>query len=206
MKALIISDDINVINPLKAFIKNQAMEVITYKWLLKALDNIEEISPDVIFVSAVEYPRHWKTLTQYVRSGIGAEKVCIFLYNKDQFTEEEKDKISALGINGTLNDFSDESLNQVKNTINLFFNASGFFILQNKNTKSLFENTAKEISDNTFLLNMSNDISNYHENDYLKNITFYNNEKIINFSGKIQKIDYTSESLTIIAKEVYDTF
>ena len=55
MKALIISEDEKVYTTLDEILKNANYDTIIYKWLLKALDNIEEIRPDLIVVSSSEY-------------------------------------------------------------------------------------------------------------------------------------------------------
>ena len=74
MKAIIISDDSKTIEVLDKVLVEHNFDTIIYRWLLKALDNIEEIRPDLVIVSVSEYPRHWKTLTQFVASGIGGER------------------------------------------------------------------------------------------------------------------------------------
>ncbi|MDR1588437.1 MAG: hypothetical protein LBS57_13370, partial [Treponema sp.] len=35
------------------------IEIIHYSQALKAMDNIEEINPDAIIISACDFPRHW---------------------------------------------------------------------------------------------------------------------------------------------------
>ena len=54
MKALIISEDESVYSTLDNILKKASYDTIIYKWLLKALDNIEEIRPDLIVVSSSE--------------------------------------------------------------------------------------------------------------------------------------------------------
>ncbi len=110
MKALIISDEENFIKTLNRFFQSHGADTIIYKWLLKALDNIEEIRPDVIVLSSSEYPRHWKTLVQFVKSGIGGDKVDIFLYEPNPVSDEDKEKIKLLGITGVFESLDDESL------------------------------------------------------------------------------------------------
>lgn len=100
MKALIISEDENVYTSLNNTLIEAGYDTIIYKWLLKALDNIEEIRPDCIVVSSSEYPRHWKTLVQFVKSGIGGENVDIYLYEPNPISEEDKEKAKILGITG----------------------------------------------------------------------------------------------------------
>ncbi len=98
MKALIISEDEKVYSVLNSALQKAGYDTIIYKWLLKALDNIEEIRPDCIVVSSSEYPRHWKTLVQFVKSGIGGDDVNIYLYEPNPMTKEDEDKAKILGI------------------------------------------------------------------------------------------------------------
>lgn len=101
MKAIIISDDQNVIDSLDKFLCEKKFDTIIYRWLLKALDNIEEIRPDLVIVSSSEYPRHWKTLAQFIKSGIGGDNTKIILYQVKEFTDEEIDKARKIGVNGS---------------------------------------------------------------------------------------------------------
>lgn len=100
MKALIISDDESLVKSTSSFLENKDYDIIVYKWLLKALDNIEEIRPDLIVVSSSEYPRHWKTLVQFVKSGIGGDNVHIYLYEPTPLSKDDEDKAKVLGIDG----------------------------------------------------------------------------------------------------------
>ena len=99
MKALIISEEQKVCDSLNTALQKAGYDTIVYKWLLKALDNIEEIRPDCIVVSSSEYPRHWKTLVQFVKSGIGGEDVQIYLYEPKPMSAEDEEKAKILGIN-----------------------------------------------------------------------------------------------------------
>ena len=107
MKALIISEDENVYSTLDEILKNASYDTIIYKWLLKALDNIEEIRPDLIVVSSSEYPRHWKTLVQFVKSGIGGDDVQIYLYEPTPVSEEDEEKAKILGVTGCFSEFDE---------------------------------------------------------------------------------------------------
>lgn len=113
MKALIISDDKSVTSPIDLFLKKNNYDTIIYRWLVKALDNIEEIQPDLIILNAAEYPRHWKTLVQFVSSGLGGNDVKIFLYEPSPLSSEEEKKYAVLGITGSFSDLSDDSLSVI---------------------------------------------------------------------------------------------
>ena len=107
MKALIISEDESVYTTLDNILKKASYDTIIYKWLLKALDNIEEIRPDLIVVSSSEYPRHWKTLVQFVKSGIGGDNVDIYLYEPTPVSAEDEEKAKILGVTGCFSQFEE---------------------------------------------------------------------------------------------------
>ena len=107
MKALIISEDESVYTTLDDILKKASYDTIIYKWLLKALDNIEEIRPDLIVVSSSEYPRHWKTLVQFVKSGIGGDDIQIYLYEPNPISQEDEEKAKILGVTGCFNEFEE---------------------------------------------------------------------------------------------------
>lgn len=117
MKALVISDNQEIVDSLQSYLKENNFDIIIYRWLLKALDNIEEIHPDIIFVSACEYPRHWKTLASFVKSGIGGNNIKLFLYNPVPLSEEEVKKAHELGVQALINNLSDLELRKIGSNI-----------------------------------------------------------------------------------------
>ena len=52
MKALLIADDDIVIEKIKASLTDEGYDVITYRWLIKAMDNVEEIKSDILFFTS----------------------------------------------------------------------------------------------------------------------------------------------------------
>ena len=123
MKALIISDEENFSLCMDNFFNANNVNTIIYKWLLKALDNIEEIHPDIIVLSAAEYPRHWKTLVQFVKSGIGGDDVSIFLYEPSELSEDDEEKIKLLGINGVFKTLEPEQIAVISSAFDSVENA-----------------------------------------------------------------------------------
>lgn len=99
MKALIVSDDESIVSPIDDYLQDNQFNTIIYKWMIKAIDNIEEIKPNLIVISAAEYPRHWKTLVQFVKSGIGGDDVKIFLYEPSPLSTADNDKAKELEVN-----------------------------------------------------------------------------------------------------------
>ena len=98
MKALVISDRAEINDYVTPLLKEKGFDIIHYRWIIKALDNIEEIQPDIIVLSAGEYPRHWKTLAGFVQSGIGGNDVKVYLYETTPLSEEDMKKADELGV------------------------------------------------------------------------------------------------------------
>lgn len=107
MKALVISDRHEIIDYVTPLVKQKGFDLIHYRWIIKALDNIEEIQPDIIVLSAGEYPRHWKTLAGFVQSGIGGNDVKVYLYETSPLSKEDEEKAKGLGVLSFIESFSE---------------------------------------------------------------------------------------------------
>lgn len=114
MKALIVADDERAISNIREVLKVAGYDTIVYKWMLKALDNIEEIAPHLIVVSTKDYPRHWKTLAQYSTIGFGDYLPEIILYADESFSEEELKKAEQLRVRGIFHSIEVEGLDELR--------------------------------------------------------------------------------------------
>lgn len=110
MIALIISDSKHETALLETYIKQIGYDTITYNWFMKALDNLEEISPSLIVLNAVDYPRHWKVLAQYIKDSFSTK---IVLYVQD-ITEEEQKKAEYLNVLGYIKGFTNQDISDLK--------------------------------------------------------------------------------------------
>ncbi len=97
MKILVISESSSVLHTYSNFFTKSGYDTICYSWLLKALDNVDEIKPHAVLVNAIDYPRHWKTLVQYIRS-IPNEIQTIIVVVPTTIEQEEQKKIDALNV------------------------------------------------------------------------------------------------------------
>ena len=118
MKAIIICDDEELIGKVDSALASLSYDTIIYRWLLKALDNIEEIRPDIVVVSASDYPRHWKTLTQFIKSGIAGKIPDVILYAPKSFSETEKMKAQKLGIKGIFDSCDEDGMSLFRSIVN----------------------------------------------------------------------------------------
>ncbi|MBP7479123.1 MAG: hypothetical protein KA785_01625 [Spirochaetaceae bacterium] len=105
MKALIVAESESILSASSQFLNEKGCDVIKYRWLMKALDNLEEIDPQIIIISAMDYPRHWKTFVQFINSTYSAKIPHIFLFSSDLMGENEIRKATWLGVKGILKGF-----------------------------------------------------------------------------------------------------
>ena len=124
MKVLIVTEDEKINSQVSGFLEQQGFDCIKYRILMKALDNLEEIAPKAIFLSAQDYPRHWKTFLQYAK-GISLQAK-IILYSEKPLNQDEQDKAKFLGVGYIINKIDEEMLSGL----------SDFLILSNSNEQT----------------------------------------------------------------------
>jgi hypothetical protein len=107
MKLLLVLDSEAVYDLIGLYVKPLGFELIRYRHPLKAMDNIDEVDPQAIILSARDFPRHWKTLVQFVRSALPKERCPIILLKGENFPLEETSKAFFLGVNGIVDEALD---------------------------------------------------------------------------------------------------
>ncbi|MDR3139901.1 MAG: PilZ domain-containing protein [Treponema sp.] len=85
---------------IKYSLKPLGFDLIRYHHVLKAMDNIDETDPAAIIISAQDFPRHWKTLIQFVRNSRPKEACPIIILRGPRFSETEASQALYLGANG----------------------------------------------------------------------------------------------------------
>ena len=90
MKALIVLDDKEKLSSISEKLTNAGFDTICYQWLMKALDNLEEISPHLVIISAEDYPRHWKVFVQHIKAHFKDDNTKVFLLTSSLTEEEQK--------------------------------------------------------------------------------------------------------------------
>ena len=104
MKLLLVfaaDDNCNIIS---RSVSQLGFEMIRYRQVLKAMDNIDEINPSAIVVSARDFPRHWKFLVQFVRTERVNEICPIVILKGGNFSTEEMTSAYFLGVSGIIDD------------------------------------------------------------------------------------------------------
>lgn len=104
MKLLLVLGSDDNYDIISNSIRPLGFEIIRYRHVIKAMDNIDEISPSAIVVSARDFPRHWKILVQFVRAERSKEVCPIIVLKSSTFSTEETSKAFFLGVSGVLDD------------------------------------------------------------------------------------------------------
>lgn len=222
MKALIISNKREIIEFTASFLKKNDYDVITYRWFIKALDNLEEIQPDLIILSAAEYPRHWKTLASFLESGIGGNNAQLYLYDQKSLSDEEKRKAQKLGVKAFIQSLTEENLENAippaknrDNSQKIVENFSDELNIRKKENllaafknKIIFTNPVSgnfifgtadfEQNSNVLICRFDCDCAqNLFENQIIKYVSLYDeNSKISVFSAKIIKISENFDKIS----------
>ncbi|MDR2575569.1 MAG: PilZ domain-containing protein [Treponema sp.] len=104
MKLLLVFAADENCNIISRSIRPLGFEMIRYRQVLKAMDNIDEINPSAIVVSARDFPRHWKFFVQFVRTERANETCPIVILKGGNFSTEEMTNAYFLGASGIIDD------------------------------------------------------------------------------------------------------
>jgi hypothetical protein len=109
VKLLVVLGSDDTYRLLSLYVKPLGFELIRYHNVLKAMDNIDEADPQGIIISARDFPRHWKTMVQFVRNERTKDACPIVLLKGEKFSLEETAQAFYLGVNGVAMEALDNS-------------------------------------------------------------------------------------------------
>ena len=104
MKALLISESNEILNSYAAFFKETGYDTVCYRWLLKAMDNLEEIEPQLVFIDGFGYPRHWKTLAQHIKTSFKNAPLVLLAADLSEEEAKKADCLDVHCISGSIED------------------------------------------------------------------------------------------------------
>ncbi|MFO8042907.1 MAG: PilZ domain-containing protein [Alkalispirochaeta sp.] len=104
MKMMLVSDSAGLQQYLERMFNFQQVDVIHYDNPIKAMDNLDEIAPDIVLFSAADYPRHWKPFIIFLRNTFGRHEAIFMLLINDRFDPEEASKAEYLQVNAVLDE------------------------------------------------------------------------------------------------------
>lgn len=99
MTILIIANDKDLKARFHKYFGHIGYSVVQYINPLKAMDNLDEIKPDVLICNASDYPRHWKIIVKEIRENRSRNDVVAVLLIAGDFDSGEADKAATLGVN-----------------------------------------------------------------------------------------------------------
>lgn len=102
MIAMLVADSDTSAEALSRSLRPYGFDIVRYRSAVKALDNICEIAPDAVFVSAADFPRHWKVISQFIRADTDRDRTIIVLLTGDRFTSDDADKAIHIGVQATI--------------------------------------------------------------------------------------------------------
>ena len=103
MMMMLVSEIQDKSKDLIEFFKDESIDIIHYSSPIKALDNLQEIAPDAVVIDTVDFPRHWKVLSQYLRYDTSKNDVVVILIVNNLFSALEADKATKAGVQGIVN-------------------------------------------------------------------------------------------------------
>jgi DNA-binding NarL/FixJ family response regulator len=97
-------------------------DFISYDNPLKAMDNLQEITPDVVLFNAEDFPRHWKPFLQVLRQLFPRDKSVFVILKGESFNSDEALKAGSLSVNGVISESfdSDEEKMQLESILSRY--------------------------------------------------------------------------------------
>jgi hypothetical protein len=122
MKILLVSERDELRTHIKHNFIPRGAEIIQYYNPIKAMDNLEELDPEVVLFSARDFPRHWKPFLVFLRDTFTREQCVFVLLTGKDFDHQEADKAQALAVNGIVEEQLRDrrSMEQLKELVNRY--------------------------------------------------------------------------------------
>jgi hypothetical protein len=125
MKLMLVLDSSEIRKRVADHLDALGVEIVCYQNIIKAMDNVDEVSPDGIVVSALDFPRHWKILVSFVRSERPPEACAVALLYGPFFSEQERKKAAYLNVNCLINEthLDKRELNRLRDAFRSYISA-----------------------------------------------------------------------------------
>jgi hypothetical protein len=108
MKILLVSNRQELGTLVHTHFRPHGSELIHYFNPIKAMDNLDEIDPDLVLFSAQDFPRHWKPFAAFLRDQRTRDESVFVLLEGQNLSEEEAEKAQHLAVNALVGeDLSD---------------------------------------------------------------------------------------------------
>lgn len=108
MKVMLVAEKDTTHEIISRYLRPRGFDVVYYRSPLKAMDNLDEIDPDVVIFSAEDFPRHWKPFILLLREASQKGQYAFILLKGEWFSEEEAAKAQELEVHGIIEEKLDE--------------------------------------------------------------------------------------------------
>lgn len=109
MKVMLVSDSAHLKPLIQESFSFHNADVIHYDHPIKAMDNLEEISPELVLFDATDYPRHWKPFIAFLRNTFSRREIVFVLLINEAFSTEEAEKAEHLQVNAVITEAQSET-------------------------------------------------------------------------------------------------
>jgi hypothetical protein len=122
MKILLVSNRQTLGDLVHSHFRPHGSELIHYWNPIKAMDNLDEIAPDVVLFSAQDFPRHWKPFVAFLREQRSRDATVFVLLEGDNLPEEEAEKAQHLQVNALVSEALDDNaeLDRLKEVVSRY--------------------------------------------------------------------------------------
>ncbi|SIR00257.1 hypothetical protein SAMN05920897_1232 [Alkalispirochaeta americana] len=102
MTVMLVSESAELRPYIQESLSHRDTDVICYDNPIKAMDNLEEIEPQIVLFSATDYPRHWKPFIAYLRNTFSRRETVFILTVNNSFDDAEAEKAEYLQVNAII--------------------------------------------------------------------------------------------------------
>jgi hypothetical protein len=104
MKLLLAIGSDDTSDLISLYIRPLGFEMIRYRHIVKAMDNVDEVDPAGVIISANDFPRHWKAMVQFIRVERPKEICPIILLAGKNFPLEATTQAFYIGVSGIVDE------------------------------------------------------------------------------------------------------
>ncbi|MDR1024186.1 MAG: PilZ domain-containing protein, partial [Treponema sp.] len=104
MKLLLVTGSDDTYDLVSLYIRPLGFELIRYRYIVKAMDNVDEIDPAGVIISANDFPRHWKAMVQFIRAERPKEMCPIIILTGKNFPLEATTQAFYIGVSGIVDE------------------------------------------------------------------------------------------------------
>jgi hypothetical protein len=104
MKLLLTLGSDDTYDLISLYIRPLGFELIRYRHIIKAMDNVDEVDPAGVIISANDFPRHWKAMVQFIRAERSKEICPVILLTGKKFPLESTTQAFYIGVSGIVDE------------------------------------------------------------------------------------------------------